>query len=85
MRWSPRVSVQGQPSVPRFASEELAEEEFSPLFESQESRRSLPPAHGEACTSKEAAPEPAPFALQPQPVLIEEAFREPPRCARCSP
>src|ERR1700674_4874165 len=31
----PRVSVQGQPSVPRFASEEAVEEELSPLFQSR--------------------------------------------------
>src|SRR5277367_478309 len=31
----PRVSVQGQPSVPRFASEEVVEEELSPLFQSR--------------------------------------------------
>ena len=54
----PRVSVQGQPSVPRFASEELAEEELSPLFESRKTPRA--PAR-EKHAAKEASPEPAPF------------------------
>src|ERR1700754_2740985 len=31
----PRVSLQGQPSVPRFASEEAVEEEVSPVFQSR--------------------------------------------------
>src|ERR1700739_1523834 len=31
----PRVSVQGQPPRPRFASEELADEELTPLFEAK--------------------------------------------------
>ncbi len=70
----PHVSVQGRPSVPRFASEALAEEEHSPLFEAKKTPPQPPPA------IKEAAPEPAPFNLQPQPVLIEEV-PEPPRPA----
>jgi cell division protein FtsZ len=65
----PRVSVQGQPSVPRFASEEMAEEEVSPLFQS---RKATPPPPSERPAIKEATPEPAPFTLAPQPVLIEE-------------
>jgi cell division protein FtsZ len=68
----PRVSVQGQPPARRFASEEQAEEELSPLFESKKTPEHLPAA------PKEASPEPAPFALQPQPVLIEEAPAPPP-------
>jgi cell division protein FtsZ len=68
----PRVSVQGQPPARRFASEEQAEEELSPLFESKKT-----PEHPPAAP-KEASPEPAPFALQPQPVLIEEAPAPPP-------
>jgi cell division protein FtsZ len=63
----PRVSVQGQPPAPRFASEEQAEEELSPLFESRKTPEHPP------VPPKEASPEPAPFTLQPQPVLIEEA------------
>jgi cell division protein FtsZ len=63
----PRVSIQGQPPAPRFASEEQAEEELSPLFESKKAPEP-PPA-----PPKEVSPEPAPFTLQPQPVSIEEA------------
>jgi cell division protein FtsZ len=69
----PRVSVQGQPSLPRFASEEAVEEELSPLYHS---RRASPQTPSERPvikeTSREASPEPAPFTLAPQPVLIEE-------------
>jgi cell division protein FtsZ len=72
----PRVSIQGQPPAPRFASEEQAEEELSPLFESKKT-----PEHPPAAP-KQAAPEPAPFTLQPQPVLIEETPAPPPPTAR---
>jgi cell division protein FtsZ len=70
----PRVSVQGQPSVPRFASEEAVEEELSPLYHS---RKATPqPPTERPVIKKEAArevlEEPAPFTLAPQPVLIEE-------------
>jgi cell division protein FtsZ len=58
----PRVS--GQPAVPRFASEELAEQELSPLFEPKKTSEQ---------TVKEPAPQPAPFALHPQPVETEKA------------
>ena len=68
---APRVSSQS--SVPRFASEELADQEFSPLFESKTT-----PEPTEKHVARQPAPEPAPFALQPQPVLIEEA-PQPPR------
>ncbi len=74
----PRVSVQGQPSVPRFASEEAVEEELSPLFQSRKAMPQSPhnerPVIKEASreVSKDASPEPAPFTLAPQPVLIEE-------------
>src|ERR1700723_1753011 len=47
----PRVSVQGQPSVPRFASEELAEQEFTPLFESRKAAEN--PTATEKLTIKE--------------------------------
>src|ERR1700677_2825386 len=73
----PRVSLQERSSVPRFASEELAEQEFTPLFESRKAAEN--PA-AEKLTIKEAFVEPASFALEPQPVLIEEA-PEPPRSA----
>jgi cell division protein FtsZ len=72
----PRVSLQERSSVPRFASEELAEQEFTPLFESRKVAES--PAAAEKLAIKEASEEPASFALEPQPVLIEEA-PEPPR------
>jgi cell division protein FtsZ len=65
----PHVSLHAQTSVPRFASEELLDQEFSPLFESRKSAEHAPPRH----TVMEVSPEPAPFALQPQPVMIEEA------------
>jgi cell division protein FtsZ len=68
----PRVSIQGQPPARRFASEEQAEEELSPLFESKKTSEHPPAA------PKEASPEPTPFALQPQPVLIEEVPAPPP-------
>jgi cell division protein FtsZ len=70
---APRVSSQS--SVPRFASEELADQEFSPLFESKTT-----PEPTEKHAAKQASPEASPFALQPQPVLIEEA-PQPPRSA----
>jgi cell division protein FtsZ len=75
----PRVSVQGQPSVPRFASEEAVEEELSPLFQSRKASPSPSaserPVIKEA--SREASAEPAPFTLAPQPVLIEEVPQPP--------
>ncbi len=75
----PRVSVQGQPSVPRFASEEAVEEELSPLFQSRKAAPQPPasdrPVIKEAM--REASPEPAPFTLAPQPVLIEEVPQPP--------
>jgi cell division protein FtsZ len=66
----PRVSVQARPAVPRFASEEDEDEESTPVLES----RLVPERVGTAAfETREASPEPAPFALQPQPILIEEA------------
>jgi cell division protein FtsZ len=56
----PRVTQQQKPSVPRFASEDVIEEEMPPVFEP---RRAAP-------VEKHAAPEPS--FLQPEPVLIEE-------------
>jgi len=76
---SPRVSVQGQPALPRFASEELEEEQLTPLFESKKPQLPPPPPVKEA-----VAPEPAPFTLHPQPVMIEEAS-QPPRPAPAAP
>jgi cell division protein FtsZ len=64
----PHVSLHAQPSVPRFASEELLEQEFSPLFESRKSAEHAHPRH----TVMEVSPEPAPFALQPQPMMIPQ-------------
>jgi cell division protein FtsZ len=72
----PRVSVQGHPSVPRFASEEAVEEERSPLFQSRKTTSQPPPSQRPII--KEAAPEPAPFALDPQPVLVEEVSQAQP-------
>jgi cell division protein FtsZ len=75
----PRVSVQGQPSVPRFASEEAVEEQLSPLFQSRKASPS-PSASDRPIikeASREASAEPAPFTLAPQPVLIEEVPQPP--------
>jgi cell division protein FtsZ len=86
----PRVSVQGQPSVARFASEEAVEEELSPLFQSRKATPQPPserPVIKEASreAAREALGEPAPFTLAPQPVLIEEVpqpqFAPPPMAA----
>jgi cell division protein FtsZ len=71
----PRVSVQERSSVPRFASEELDDQEVSSL---SGSRKAADPA--EKRMVMEVSPEPAPFVLHPQPVLIEEA-PEPSRSA----
>ena len=60
---SPKVPVQQRPSAPRFASEELIEEELTPVFETRKAapvERPAPP------------PEPVAFVLEPEPVLIEE-------------
>jgi cell division protein FtsZ len=75
----PRVSLQERSSVPRFASEELAEQEFTPLFESRKVAEN--PAAAQKLAIEEAFVEPASFALEPQPVLIEEA----PEPARSAP
>jgi cell division protein FtsZ len=69
---SPRVSVQGQPNLPRFASEELEEEQLTPLFESKKPQPP-PPAPQPQPVKGAVAPESAPFTLHPQPVVIEEA------------
>jgi cell division protein FtsZ len=74
----PRVSTQERASAPRFASEELAEQELTPLFESRKKPEN-PPAP-EKPVARQAAAEPPPFALEKQPVMIEEA-PEPPRAA----
>ena len=69
----PHVSVLERSSVPRFASEELADPEYSPLFESRKTSEHAP------ATEKHAmSPEPSPFLLHP--VMIEET-PEPPRPA----
>jgi cell division protein FtsZ len=67
---SPRVSVQGQPNLPRFASEELEEEQLTPLFES---KKPQPPPPAPQPVKEAVAPEPAAFTLHPQPVVTEEA------------
>ncbi|MGC2404592.1 MAG: cell division protein FtsZ [Acidobacteriaceae bacterium] len=58
----PRVSF--NPSTPRFASEELEEEPYTPVFESRR--------HTPSSVMKEASPEPASFEAHPQPVLVED-------------
>jgi cell division protein FtsZ len=69
---SPRVSVQGQPNLPRFASEELEEEQLTPLFESKKPQPQPPPPAPQP-VREAVAPEPAAFTLHPQPVVTEEA------------
>jgi cell division protein FtsZ len=77
---SPRVSVQGQPNLPRFASEELEEQELTPLFESKKPQPP-PPAPQPQPVKEAVAPETASFTLHPQPVVIEEA----PQASRPTP
>jgi cell division protein FtsZ len=74
----PHVSVRERPSVPRFASEELVEEDISPRFESRGA--DAPSSAAEKRAVLAGAPEPTPFNLEPQPILIEED-PEPPRTA----
>ncbi len=74
---APRVSTQERTSAPRFASEEMEEQEHTPLFEP---RKAVAPPAAPKHAVKEASAEPASFALEPQPILIEEA-PEPPRSA----
>jgi cell division protein FtsZ len=78
---SPRVSVQGQPNLPRFASEELEEQQLTPLFES---KKPQPPPTPQPPVKEAAAPEPAAFTLHPQPVVTEE-LPQPPRSAGAPP
>jgi cell division protein FtsZ len=74
----PHVSLQDKPRFPRFASEDAGE--FSPLFEPRHApqhhslQQQAPPAP-EKHTVMEVSPEPAGFALQPQPhpIMAEEA------------
>ena len=71
----PHVSLQEKPRAPRFASEEAADEEFSPIFESRKvSQKQTPPAE-EKHTVMEVPREPVGFGLQPQPqpIMVEEA------------
>jgi cell division protein FtsZ len=76
---SPRVSVQGQPNLPRFASEELEEEQLTPLFESKKAQPA-PQAPVPQPVKEPVAPEPA-FTLHPEPVITEEV----PRSANTQP
>jgi cell division protein FtsZ len=78
---SPRVSVQGQPNLPRFASEELEEQQLTPLFES---KKPQPPSAPQPPVKEAAAPETAAFTLHPQPVVTEEV-PQPPRSAGAPP
>jgi cell division protein FtsZ len=64
----PRVSL--NPATPRFASEEIEEEEpFTPVFEHRR------PVHSPSPVVKE--PETASFEAHPQPVLVEEERQQP--------
>jgi cell division protein FtsZ len=78
----PHVSIKGQPSVARFASEELLDQEFSPLFESRKSTEPAPAKHTVMQMSSEAAP----FALEPQPVIPQPVMiEEAPQPSRSAP
>ena len=79
---SPRVSVQGQPNLPRFASEELEEEQLTPLFES---KKPQPPPPAPQPVKEAVAPEPAAFTLHPQPLVTEEASRPVPPVPPAAP
>jgi cell division protein FtsZ len=59
----PRVGLQEKSRVPRFASEETADEEFSPLFESRKVSQQPAPSAAEKHTVMEAQ----------QPIMVEEA------------
>ncbi len=78
---SPRVSVQGQPNLPRFASEELEEQQLTPLFEP---KKPQPPPTPQPPVKEAVAPEPAAFTLHPHPVVTEEV-PQPPRSAGAPP
>jgi cell division protein FtsZ len=69
----PHVSMKGQPSVPRFASEEMAEEE--PLFEPRKAAEPIMKSAPEPQPVMES--EPVEFLLAPEPVLIDEAPEAP--------
>jgi cell division protein FtsZ len=73
----PHVSLQGRSAVPRFASEELAEEELTPLFESRKAvEPQVKPVAEKAAAEPvlvDPHPEPAPFVLAAQPILMSEA------------
>ena len=64
----PHVSLQSKPKVPRFASEEAAEDAFSPLFEPRQA-----PQHQAAPAPEKRTVMEAPSEPQPQPILVEEA------------
>jgi cell division protein FtsZ len=74
----PHVSMKGQPSVPRFASEEMAEEELTPLFEPRKAVEPIMKSAPEPQPVMES--EPVEFLLAPEPVLIDEV-PEPSRAA----
>ncbi len=78
----PRVSTQDR-SMPRFASEEIADEELTPLFEARKVAEPAPAPEKQPV--KQASPEAAPFSLEPQPVLIEEAPAPPRPAAAAKP
>jgi cell division protein FtsZ len=80
---SPRVSVQGHPNLPRFASEELEEAQLTPLFESKKAQP-IPSAPAPPPVKEAVGPEPGPFTLHPEPVAKEEA-PQPPRSAGAQP
>ncbi len=70
----PRVSLQERPAVPRFASEESVEEDSTPRYES----RQVPERYETPFLDmQDVVPEPVPFALAPQPILIEEVPESP--------
>jgi cell division protein FtsZ len=62
----PHLSVQGRPSVPRFASEELADQEFAPVVEPRPVPPPVAPQAIEEHDGREVLLESEPFDLQPE-------------------
>jgi hypothetical protein len=62
----PHLSVQGRPSLPRFASEEVADEEFAPVVEPRPVPAPAAPQAIEEHDGREVFLESAPFDLQPE-------------------
>jgi cell division protein FtsZ len=73
----PHVSLQAKPRVPRFASEEAGDEEFSPRFESRKVSQPQAPPTAEKHTVMEVSPEPQPIMVEETPVRSATLGRVP--------